>query len=218
MSRWQVIDNPPKNLAKIPAGGVGLGSDGNWYHVGKSGKVYIHPGTGAVKPRVGAGYTPINGNYVVDAGTADDLVKKNGGWTTPVPAGSWPQSMTDEAVRYLATSPSEDIYIWCGENQKIYQIDDHGDLTAVGDPGASFDPTAPPGVTCKDPQVWDPIVGKCVTPSAPAPQTFWGQLPLWAKIGGGVVLAGGLAYGGYKLMGKGGRHARRNPLVRWLHS
>ena len=143
MNDWQKHEGPrPSNLDSIPKGGVGLSkeNDGSrrWYHVGASGILYSRPAA------VGAGYSPEGGNYVVDAATAEELVAKNGGWSSPG-NGGWPPIMTDEAVKYAASGANNDVYIWCGENGLIYQIDAQGHLTDVGNPGKDFNPAAPPG-------------------------------------------------------------------------
>jgi len=210
MNKWiEYTGAPPKNLGSIPRGEVGLGSDGNWW-AQKNGRLFFMPAAKDALMKVGAGdsgYVPLNGNYVVDAGTADDLVNANGGWTSPVPNGSWPGSMTQEANRYLQSAPSEDIYIWCGDNKKIYQLGTNGDLLAVGDPGASFDPTVPAGITCAAGQVWDPIQKKCVTPSSSV--SWWTKLSTLGKAG---VIGGGAAVvlgGGYLLVKHGKKRGRR---------
>lgn len=201
---------PSALLTKVGAGGVALHKDGYWWHQAAGGKVFCKRGAGVGSiTKVGAGYVPLSGNYVVDAATAESLVEPNGGWTTIgnnlslLPAGAH-----DEGERYLNSGPTSDVYIWFGDTKKIYQIDTSGDFVTVGDPGASFDPVAPPGVTCVDPQVWDPIQKKCVTPAGPSSNWF-SSLPMWAKIVGGVALGGGLLFGAYELSGTGKKMRRR---------
>lgn len=193
----------PSDLGSLPAGSTKMGADGYWYHRGAAGQLYKKMGAGAVK-RVGAGYTPETGNYVVDAATAEQLVADNGGWQTiPSSCAGCAPPMVQEAQRYLNTSPSNDIYIYCSEDQMIYLLTSAGTLTEKGSPGAGFDPAAPPGVICNDPMVWDPLTKKCVNPAAPSGGVtrWWQNLSTIGKVGvvvGGAAVLGLGGWGVYK--------------------